>query len=39
MINMNDGEFWHHIKNVVYETLGAKHNAVQISLKEKFISM
>ena len=39
MINTDDGKFWHHIKNVVYKTLGAKCNAVQSSLKEKFISM
>ena len=39
MVDMNDGEFWHHIKNVVYKTLGAKRNAVQSSLKEKFIGM
>lgn len=39
MINTNDGEFWHHIKNVVYKTLGAKRNAVQSSLKQKFIGM
>ena len=28
MINTGDGEFWHHIKNVVYKTLGVKRNAV-----------
>ena len=39
MVDMNDGEFWHHIKNVVYKTLGAKRNAVQSSLKDKFIGM
>ena len=39
MINTDDGEFWHHIKNVVYKTLGAKCNAVQSSLKDKFIGM
>jgi len=39
MVDMNDGEFWHHIKNVVYKTLGAKRNAIQSSLKDKFIGM
>ena len=39
MVDMNDGEFWHHIKNVVYKALGAKRNAMQSSLKEKFIGM
>ena len=39
MIDMNDGEFWHHIKNVVYKTLGAKRNAIQSSLKEKITGM
>ena len=39
MIDMNGGEFWHHIKNVVYKTLGAKQNAIQSSLKDKLIGM
>ena len=39
MINKDDGKFWHHINNVVYKTLGAKLNAVQSSLKDKFIGM
>ena len=39
MINTDDGEFWLHVKDIVYKTLGAKRNAVQSSLKEKFIGM
>ena len=39
MINTDDGEFWLHVKDVVYKALGAKRNAVQSSLKEKFIGM
>ena len=39
MVDMNDGECWHHIKNVVSKTLGAKRNAIQSSLKDKFIGM
>ena len=37
MINMSDGESWHHIKNVVHNTLDVKSNSVQSSLKGKFI--
>ena len=39
MINTDGGDFWHHIKNVVYKTLGAGRNKGQSSLKEMFIDM
>lgn len=39
MINTDDGDFWLRVKDVVYKALGAKRNAVQSSLKEKFIGM
>ena len=39
MVNMNDGKFWIHIKNIVHVTLGSKRNAMQNSLKQKFKGM
>ena len=39
MVSMEDGDFWNHIKNIVYVTLGSKRNAMQSSLKQKFKGM
>ena len=39
MVSMKDGDFWNHIKNIVYVTLGSKRNAMQSSLKQKFKGM
>ena len=36
MVSMNDGEFWNHMKNIVYVTLRSKLNTIQSSLKQKF---
>ena len=38
-VSMKDGDFWNHIKNIVYVTLGSKRNAMQSSLKQKFKGM
>ena len=39
MVSMEDSDFWNHIKNIVYVTLGSKWNAMQSSLKQKFKGM
>ena len=39
MINTNDGEFWHYIKNFDHKKFGTKRSVVQSSLQEKLIGM
>ena len=34
MVSMKDGNFWNHIKNIVYVTVGSKQNVIHSSLKQ-----